>query len=96
MADILLVDLEANILGLLHDKAKEYSKSSTFTRSAILENTEMTVEQFQKAMSFLVQHKLAGIEPFNTNEETEDFGVWITADGANAIRHYRRNRGERA
>ncbi|MCE9563130.1 MAG: hypothetical protein K8U57_13890 [Planctomycetes bacterium] len=94
MADIILIGDEAAILTWLHERSAEYSKNSMFARSAILDKTEMTAENFQKAMSFLVHHNLAGQESQTMQDGTVDLAVWITGDGANVIRHHRRGRGE--
>jgi len=92
--ELILSTDEATILTWLHERATEYSKNSTFLKSAILDRTEMAAENFHKAMSFLVPHQLVGQETLATDDGNGDLKVWITATGANVIRHHRRGRGE--
>jgi hypothetical protein len=92
--EIILVESEAIILNWLHDRAEEYSKKSMFARSEIIEKTELSEGQFNKAISFLVHHQLIGTESLNMKDTVPDLGIWITADGANVLRHFRRKRGE--
>ena len=82
---------ELKLLAYMHEHATGYTENFSFDAAEVCVELTITEEQFNKDLSYLASHGLAGMSTADasTYGELNSFiltGVWLTGDGENYMR----------